>query len=112
MTIAKVAQEHWLIERTRQLDPWFLPGDVRPAEDPPDFVLVREGERIALEVTRIFQPKGKAAFARRERESFHCKVMLRAEALAKDAGLPILDVLVYFGSRELLKLEAMAQSLV
>jgi hypothetical protein len=105
MTVSKTVQERRLIERTRQLYPWFLPGEIRPAEDPPDFALHSEGERIAIEVTRLFRPKGDAPFSRRETESFQPKIMRRAEDLARMAGLPVLDVLVYFGDPEPLQLE-------
>jgi hypothetical protein len=112
MTATKTAQERWLIDRTRQLYPWFMPGEIRPAEDPPDYALQSEGERIALEVTRLFHPKGTAPFSRRETESFQPKIMRRAEALAHSAGLPVLDVLVYFGDRQPLTLEETARFLV
>jgi hypothetical protein len=112
MTPTKALQERWLIERTRQLYPWFLPGEIRPAEDPPDFVLLSNGERIALEVTRVFHPKGDARFPRRETESFQPKIMRRAEDLARQRGLPVLDVLVYFGDPEPRRLEETAHSLV
>jgi hypothetical protein len=101
-----------LVERTRQLYPWFLPGEIRPAEDPPDFALESEGERIAIEVTRLFHPKGTAPFSRRETEMFQPKIMRRAEELARLAGLPVLDVLVYFGDPAPLQLEETARALV
>src|SRR5213592_185657 len=112
MTSTKTVQERRVIERTRQLYPWFLPGDIWPAEDPPDFALYSEDERIALEVTRLFHAKGDAPFVRRETESFQQKIMRRAEGLARSAGLPVVDVLVYFGDPEPLRLEETARSLV
>jgi hypothetical protein len=64
------------------------------------------------EVTRLFHPKGAAPFARREIESFHPKIMRRAQALARSEGLPVLDVPVYFSDRQPLKLEETARLLV
>jgi hypothetical protein len=112
MTATKTVQERRLINRTRQLYPWFLPGEIQPAEDPPDYALHSEGERIALEVTRLFHPKSDAPFSRRETESFQRRIMHRAENLARIAGLPVLDVLVYFGDPEPRQLEETARFLV
>jgi hypothetical protein len=96
----ETVQERRLIERTRQLYPWFLPGEIRPAEDPPDYSLHREGERIALQVTRLFIRKG----MRRSRDAKPSRSTARScvarRSLARSAGLPVLDVLVYFGHRE------------
>lgn len=89
----------------------LVSGETWPVEDPPDHALHSEGERIALEVTRLFHPKGTATLQDARPDRF-TRIMHRAEALARSAGLPVLDVLVYFSDRQPLKLEETARLLV
>lgn len=108
----KDAEERGLIERLRLLYPWFPPGNTRSGDDPPDFVHECDGERIAIEVTRLFHPSGAGSVARRESESFHRAIMRRAAEIAIVEGLPVYDVLVYFNDRELMEKEKTATALV
>lgn len=112
MTASKKTQEWGLVERTRQLYPWFVPGEIVSGEEPPDFALQSTGERIAIEVTRIFHPRESARFSRRETETFWPKIMCRAEELAAATELPALDVIVFFGDPEPHQIEETAKSLV
>ena len=95
----KQMRERSCIEKTRQLYPWFPPGDVVPGDDPPDFCVDLGDERIAIEETRLFHPRGASAFPRRQIETFHRKVMRRAEQRSVQEHLPPQDVLACFSDR-------------
>ena len=104
--------EKSFVEAARQICSLFPVGELTACECP-DFLLATDAGVLGIEVTQLFQPKGAAKFARREVESFHQKVVGRAEELYCQAGGAPVDVRVYYtdhhgGKRDL---DAMAGSL-
>jgi hypothetical protein len=96
------------------LYPWFPPGELRAGPNPPDVVLVSEGENIAIEATQLFHPaEPSAKYPRQQVTQFRRDVAARAREIAMTEGLPVYDVLVYFWNTEPLNdLESAARTLV
>lgn len=87
--------EKSFVEAARQSCSLFPAGELTECERP-DILLKTSSGVLGIEVTQLFQPKGDAKFERREVESFHQKVMLRAKELYRQADGALVDVRVYY----------------
>ena len=83
---AKKDRERHFVERARALCSEFPEGTFVDHEEP-DFIIDRETDRLGIEVTQLFHPKGSEKFPGVEIEGFHRNVMRRAEALATKEGV-------------------------
>jgi hypothetical protein len=91
----KKQTERYFLDAAREASAVFPDGDISERESP-DF-LFRSGQgAIGIEVTELFRPQGTADFPLQQAESFHERIMRKAEELYRQGSSPDVDVLVYF----------------
>lgn len=91
-------REQWYVSRFRGAFADFPQGKVRRGTPPePDFVIDSEGgETVGIEVTELYQGEASGSPAKRQ-ESERAGVVAAARRQSEEAGVPPVNVAVYFG---------------
>lgn len=84
-------RERYYLSRLRACVPDLPAGD--PIEpEPPDFVLIKDGHRLGIELTTFYLPPEPGKRPHQERQSLKERIVAEAAALHSQAGGPALYV--------------------
>jgi hypothetical protein len=96
--MTRPSQKHEEIHRVEQLQRVLagrLPGTLEGADEP-DVIVVDRAHRVGVEVTELHQRSEARRSPARQQESERAGIVCRAQALAAESGVPIVNVSVHF----------------